>query len=269
MAASLAGVVGMAAAPFATRAAAKVCQSFRAVPRGLQHFGKAPADCAAGSLRSAHAAVPSALGRRSAPLTAPQLRGLAVNAYKPETQMQDPAAGRKFADFTVYKGKGAMCLKVIKPTWEVSSNGMQSISRAGVILLEFAAGGGGQGGQAGYGSRSYDWSAKQSLALNAAELGNILASQPNADVQIYHDPNKGTAQEGQTSKQLKIQPSPDGKGGYMFNFQVKDGNIPSGQFFIVVPVTAGEMVVIKSIANYALPRLLGFDELFNGRETIY
>ena len=30
-------------------------------------------------------------------------------------------------------------------------------------------------------------------------------------VAIYHDPGKGTNTEGQTIKQLKIQPTPDGK----------------------------------------------------------
>ena len=35
----------------------------------------------------------------------------------------------------------------------------------------------------------------------------------------------------------------------MFNFQVKEASIPNGQFFITVPLTAGEMVVLKSLAN--------------------
>ena len=42
----------------------------------------------------------------------------------------------------------------------------------------------------------------------------------------------------------------------MFNFQVKDVSIPSGQFFITVPLTAGEMFVLKNLANVRiLPRI--------------
>ena len=127
----------------------------------------------------------------------------------------------------------------------------------------------------------------QSLALSSVELGNILAAQNNAEIAIFHDPGKGSATEGQTNKQLKIQPSqnanqdvcailasvdPDSKvmlhlaaefvctampypiyamlqGTLMFNFAVKDGSLPRGQFFLSIPVTAGEMAVIKSIAN--------------------
>ena len=65
---------------------------------------------------------PSALRAAATCLRQPSLRqprswhparALAVQAYQPDLQMQDPAVtSRKFANFTVYKGKGAMCLKV-------------------------------------------------------------------------------------------------------------------------------------------------------------
>ncbi len=86
----------------------------------------------------------------------------------------------------------------------------------------------------------------QNLALSPTELGTILSANANAEVPywtaahspwkssdasqlpscssiaaafrhthlqvaIYHDPGKGTNTEGQTIKQLKIQPTPDGK----------------------------------------------------------
>ena len=42
-------------------------------------------------------------------------------------------------DYTVYKGRGAMTVKVIKPTWErtTTGNGLK-IARVGSLLLEFA-----------------------------------------------------------------------------------------------------------------------------------
>lgn len=64
---------------------------------------------------------------------------------------------------------------MIKPTWEVGGNGDQSISRAGVILLEFAAVGGSQGAQSSYGSRAYDWTSKQvrAASLPFRRPGNV------------------------------------------------------------------------------------------------
>lgn len=53
--------------------------------------------------------------------------------------------------------------QVIKPTWEVASNGNTTITRAGVMLLEFAASSGQS--QTSFGTRSYDWSKKQVLAI--------------------------------------------------------------------------------------------------------
>lgn len=51
----------------------------------------------------------------------------------------------------------------------------------------------------------------QVMALTVVELGNILAAEPGTDIQMYHDPGKGTDMEGRSSKQLKIQSAPDGK----------------------------------------------------------
>lgn len=53
--------------------------------------------------------------------------------------------------------------QVIKPTWDVTSNGNKSITRAGVMLLEFAASAGQS--QTSFGNRSYDWSKKQVLTV--------------------------------------------------------------------------------------------------------
>jgi len=58
----------------------------------------------------------------------------------------------------------ALYKQVIKPQWEAAANGGLAIKRTGVILLEFAPANASQGGQAGYGSRSYDWNSKQVCA---------------------------------------------------------------------------------------------------------
>ena len=58
--------------------------------------------------------------------------------------------------------------QVIKPQWEAAANGGLAMKRTGVILLEFAPANAGQGGQAGYGSRSYDWNNKQVFGYRVA-----------------------------------------------------------------------------------------------------
>jgi len=41
--------------------------------------------------------------------------------------------------------------------------------------------------------------------------------------------------------------------GYMFNFNVKDGSLPGGQFYLNVPVSMPEMYVFRSIADVRSP----------------
>lgn len=64
------------------------------------------------SLRSVSSIATRSMRHISASRGSRQLRSLAVYAYRPEVQMQESGSGRKFADFAVYKGKGALCLKV-------------------------------------------------------------------------------------------------------------------------------------------------------------
>lgn len=50
----------------------------------------------------------------SAARASPQLRGLATQAYRPDSAAQDPATGgRTFVDMSIFKGKGALNLKVL------------------------------------------------------------------------------------------------------------------------------------------------------------
>ncbi len=60
-----------------------------------------------------------------------------------------------FVNYSIYKGKSALQVKVIKPTW-VSVQGGISMDREGVVLLEFAPAIGKDGA-----NNKYDWSKKQ------------------------------------------------------------------------------------------------------------
>lgn len=81
------------------------------------------------SLRSVSSIATRSMRHISAPRGSPQLRSLAVYAYRPEVQTQESGGGRKFADFAVYKGKGALCLKVRAISPKLSLQGYLPIIR--------------------------------------------------------------------------------------------------------------------------------------------
>eukprot|EP01043_Picozoa_sp_COSAG02_P008639 COSAG02_NODE_280_length_25797_cov_66.644447_18_plen_211_part_00 len=103
------------------------------------------------------------------------------------------AAGQTFVDFSIYKGRAALQIKPIPPTWR-SSGSARSIEREGVILVEAAA---------ASKQRDYDWGQKQVFALNILEIGKLM-TRSEEEVQFVHDPNKGRANEGSTIKTFKL-----------------------------------------------------------------
>jgi len=158
---------------------------------------------------------------------------------------------RAFADFKVYKGKAALSMRPIRPTWKRLPDGGASIDRTGTMLLEFAP--------VGSVERQYDWSKKQTFAMSASEIGTVVAA-PNTKNEFFHDPGKGRTVEGMVHKVLRVEPTPDGK-GYFFSVNVTDK--ANGNSNISIPLSIGEFFVFKTLCEYALPRLMGFDELFN------
>jgi len=185
-------------------------------------------------------------------------RAMAVKAY---TDAAPQGKELAFASYQVYKGKAALAIKAIMPTWAstVSKNGNTGwqVDREGVVLFEFANVAGGSGSQSGYGERSYAWDQKITFALKATELAQIvdLDNNPTRTVSMFHDPNKGNETAGQVSKTLKVAPGKDNDGSLMFTLSQTGPNKSN----VMVPVTRAEYVVIANIGRYLLPRLLGFD----------
>lgn len=65
----------------------------------------------------------------------------------------------------------------------------------------------------------------------------------------------GTPEQGSVTKQLKINHLPDGK-SLMFDMST-GGRAPPMR--VSVPITRGELGVLKSLASFLIPRLLSFD----------
>ncbi len=68
---------------------------------------------------------------------------------------------RYFSNYAVYKGKGALCVKIIPPTWVGSE-----VKREGVVLFELAPATGA--------AREYDWTRKLTFSLDVTECGEWL-----------------------------------------------------------------------------------------------
>jgi len=64
--------------------------------------------------------------------------------------------------------------------------------------------------------------------------------------------------EGSQTKSLKLSPSGNNDGAFFFNF-MQNGTKAAK---VMIPLGPSELAAIKSLVNYALPRVLGFDMQF-------
>jgi hypothetical protein len=156
-----------------------------------------------------------------------------------------------FVDYGVYKTKGALKIKCVRPTFETDAGGRKIMKRAGGVLFELAS---------STAPRAYDWGNKGSFMLSgteAAELADRMAA--NAPCSFFHDPGAGGANRGAVNKGFKTEPMPDGSGGLFVNLSTTSAGNKS---FHSVPVSYGESAAIRHILVYLVPRVLGFDEVF-------
>lgn len=166
----------------------------------------------------------------------------------------DPPPPKTFSNYTIYKGKSAMQVAPLAPTFEQLGAGAQTTSRDGGLLLTFAP---------SAGPMAYDWTQKQLFSVGVTELGDFLSAFGHGLAQqrpldFYHDPNKGGPLEGQTAKKLQI--SALGRDGSVF-FNLSVTNRGQDAARMSVPVTAGELEVLCTIARFIIPRALGFDRI--------
>ena len=161
-------------------------------------------------------------------------------------------SNRTFVDFSIYKSKSALSVKLVKPTFETDSQGRTIMKRSGGILLEFAP---------SIGTRKYDWTRKGSFMLSpieAAELANRLNPSRQSiaqKVEFFHDPGMGGSSQGSVTKSLKMEAMPDGTGGVFLNYsQTKFGE----KLNVNIPVSFGEVSALELLIKHLVPRVMGF-----------
>jgi hypothetical protein len=77
-------------------------------------------------------------------------------------------------------------------------------------------------------------------------------------------PEKGTNYEGGVTKELSIAPAGGEGDGYVFRLS-EDVKSRSVRTEVSVQLTPAEFYVVKNLAEYAIPYLLGFDLVLNKR----
>lgn len=84
-----------------------------------------------------------------------------------------------YAGYSIYKGKGALYVKPIPPTFTASGNS-QKVDRNGALLFEFAP--------SGKGPKEYDWTKKATFSLSVSECGEVLRAKDIPSAEFLHDP---------------------------------------------------------------------------------
>lgn len=159
---------------------------------------------------------------------------------------------RTYGSYNIYKGRAAVSVKPIAPTFKTLSKASRTVAREGALFFEFAP--------IGNAPKVYDWTQKIAISLDVTECGALLAMDPAVGLEFSHDPFMGSPEGGQTMKKLKISRAPDGKGMF-FNLQVTDKQRGPASFSVLV--SWAELEVIKTTARYCIPYFLGFDRMFD------
>ena len=166
---------------------------------------------------------------------------------------------RTFASYVIYKSKGAASVKVIPPSFTpVSGTASRIVDKHGGLLFELAS---------STSPREYDWQKKGTFLLDPTECGELIVMDRSVGAEFFHDPNLNDAtKSGQITKRMTWKPSQDSRGMFL-SLQVSDKSQSAPQTASTssfsIPVTWAELEVLRSVCRYALPMMLGFNEVWS------
>ncbi|CAK7356767.1 unnamed protein product [Dovyalis caffra] len=87
---------------------------------------------------------------------------------------------RIFAPYSVFKGKAALSVEPVLPTFLKFGSGNFRVDRRGSMMLTFLP---------AVGERKYDYEKRQKFALSATELGSLISMGPKDSSEFFHDPS--------------------------------------------------------------------------------
>ncbi|CAN8235571.1 unnamed protein product [Cochlearia groenlandica] len=159
-------------------------------------------------------------------------------------------SGRVFAPYAIFKGKAALSVQPILPTFAKIEPGNLRIDRRGSVMMTFMP---------SSGERKYDWEKRQLFALSATEVGSLISMGSSDSSEFFHDPSMKSINAGQVRKSLSIKPHADGS-GYFISLSVNNSILKTNDRF-VVPVTTAEFAVLKTAFSFALPHIMGWGKI--------
>ncbi|XP_048335970.2 single-stranded DNA-binding protein WHY2, mitochondrial [Ziziphus jujuba] len=159
---------------------------------------------------------------------------------------------RIFAPYTIFKGKAALSVAPMLPTFTKLESGSLVVDRRGSIMLTFMP---------AIGERKYDRERRQVFSLSATEVGSLISLGADESCEFFHDPSMLTSNAGQVRKSLSIKPHGNGS-GYFIALSVVN-NLLKSKDNLGVPVTTAEFAVMKTACSFALPHIMGWDRLTN------
>ncbi|OMO77616.1 ssDNA-binding transcriptional regulator [Corchorus olitorius] len=143
-----------------------------------------------------------------------------------------------FAPYTVFKGKAALSVSPLLPTFSKIDSGALKLDRRGAMMLTFWP---------AVAERKYDWEKRQKFALSPTEVGSLISMSAHDTSEFFHDPSKLSSNAGQINKKLIIK-AHDAGNGYMISLTVTN-NIQKSTDRLYVPVTTAEFAVLKTACS--------------------
>ncbi|CAN6237189.1 unnamed protein product [Urochloa humidicola] len=164
--------------------------------------------------------------------------------------LDERSSGKKFASYTVFKGKAALSIHPILPSFSKMESGGSRIERNGSVMLTFFP---------AVGQRKYDYTKKQLFSLSPTEVGSLISLGPAESCEFFHDPSMKSSHEGQVKKSLSITPL-GSDSGYFVNITVLN-NVQKTTDRLSVPITKAEFSVMRTALSFALPHIMGWDQV--------
>ncbi|CAL9122552.1 unnamed protein product [Musa textilis] len=171
------------------------------------------------------------------------------SSVRPPSAPTGSSSVRRKAEYALYKGKAALSVSPILPTFREVDPGVSRVYKKGCVILTFWP---------AIGQRKYDWQKKQAFALSPTEVGSLIGLGSAESCEFFHDPLMKSRLEGQVKKSLSISPMKD-KTGFLLNFSVVN-NIQKTNEQFSVPVTRAEFTAIRTVLSYVLPHIMGWTQ---------
>nr|AID68259.1 whirly transcription factor domain containing protein [Musa acuminata AAA Group] len=179
----------------------------------------------------------------------PDLVNDGSSSVRPPFSPTGSSSVRRKAEYALYKGKAALSVSPVLPTFREVDSGVSRVYKKGCVILTFWP---------VVGVRKYDWQKKQAFALSPTEVGSLIGLGPAESCEFFHDPSMKSSLEGQVKKSLSISPMKD-KTGILLNFSVVN-NIQKTNERFSVPVTKAEFTAIRTVLSYVLPHIMGWTQ---------